>query len=50
MILILFKYPGGLGLITYTHGFKWRLKVTVLTCDLFACNQCVCIKSEFLGF
>lgn len=33
-------------LIICTHGFKWRLKVTVLTCDLFACNLCVCTKSH----
>ena len=45
-----FTYPGDCGLITCaevdSNGFEWLLKVTILTCDLFACYQCVCIKAE----
>ena len=48
-----FTYPGGFGLITYTqvdtHRFKWLIKVFILTCDLLACSQSVCMKSQWVS-
>ena len=46
--------PGDFGLITCTQvdtkRFEWLLKVTILTCDLFACNQCVCMYEKSVSF
>ena len=48
-----FTYYGDFGLIMSTqvdtNGFEWLLKITILTCDLFACNQCVCTKSQWVS-